>query len=230
MRRYILFAFIFLLSITSVLAQDYTYLVESKNIQNQIDEVAFRILNANQIPKRVVFVYGENEKKSILKLDTLTKRQVVVFGNVYKSIETVDELAAFIAREIPMAVRSYQGIGSGWLSSVKIKAAPKKYELLSDKMAVDLMVKAGYNPIGLIILINKTCPQNRQDKFSTSNLTSKRLALIYEHILINYPYFLVKNSYIANQYYQNFLLTSVYNRKMLEIKMRTNSREKLKYE
>lgn len=230
MRRYILFAFIFLLSITSVLAQDYTYLVESKNIQNQIDEVAFRILNANQIPKRVVFVYGENEKKSILKLDTLTKRQVVVFGNVYKSIETVDELAAFIAREIPMAVRSYQGIGSGWLSSVKIKAAPKKYELLSDKMAVDLMVKAGYNPIGLIILINKTCPQNRQDKFSTSNLTSKRLALIYEHIMINYPYFLVKNSYIANQYYQNFLLTSVYNRKMLEIKMRTNSREKLKYE
>ena len=220
----------FLLSITSVLAQDYTYLVESKNIQNQIDEVAFRILNANQIPKRVVFVYGENEKKSILKLDTLTKRQVVVFGNVYKSIETVDELAAFIAREIPMAVRSYQGIGSGWLSSVKIKAAPKKYELLSDKMAVDLMVKAGYNPIGLIILINKTCPQNRQDKFSTSNLTSKRLALIYEHIMINYPYFLVKNSYIANQYYQNFLLTSVYNRKMLEIKMRTNSREKLKYE
>ena len=230
MKIYITFALFFVLSMTSTFAQNLDSLVENKNIQNRIDNVAFRILNANQITKRVVFVYGENKKKSLLKLDSLTKRQVVIFGEIYKSIESDDELAAFIAREIPMAVRSYDGIGNGWLSSVKIKAAPKKYELLSDKMAVDLMVKAGYNPIGLIILINKTCPQYRQDKFSTNNLTSKRLALIYEYIMLNHPYFLVKNPYITNQYYQNFLLTSVNNRKMLETKIRTKSKENLKYE
>ena len=48
-----------------------------------------------------------------------------------------------------------------------------KYELIFDKLAVDFMVEAGYNPLGLITLINKTCPQTRQDFISHKNLASK---------------------------------------------------------
>ena len=55
-------------------------------------------------------------------------------------------------------------------------------------------------------------------------------AVIYEYIYTKYPYFLKNNIYIDNKYYQNFLLTSINNRKMLEEKVRTNSGEKLKYE
>ena len=109
----------------------------------------------------------------------------MVYENAYKYVSNDDELAGYLSREIAAAVRSYDGIGDGWLSSLKIKAAPKKYELVFDKMAVDYMVKAGYNPIGLITYINKTCPQTRQDKISNKNLTSKRLAYIYERICIN---------------------------------------------
>jgi hypothetical protein len=191
-----------------------------------------KLLNSNKIEERVVFVYDEGGKKNLLKEDkAITKRQVIVFGDYYKNIENDDELAAYIAREIPVALRSYDGIASGWLSSIKIKAAPKKYELVFDKFAVDYMVKAGYNPIGLITFINKSCPQKRGDKFSSHNLTSKRLANIYERIYIKYPYFLENNSYLYNDYYQNFLLTSQENRKKLEEKIKSgDKKQNIKYE
>ena len=93
------------------------------------------------------------------------------------------------------------------------------------------MVKAGYNPLGLITYINKTCPQARQDKISGSNLTSRRLAYIYEKIYTQYPNFLVNNAYINNEYYQNFLLTSLENRKKVAEKSRNPLTTKgLKYE
>ena len=115
--------------------------------------------------------------------------------------------------------------------SVKMKAAPKKYELVFDKLAVDYMVKAGYNPLGLITFINKSCPQVRQDTFSTKNLTSKRLANIYERIYTKYPAYLANNEYLYNDYYQNFLLTSQENRKKLEEKITSgNKKQVIKYD
>lgn len=205
---------------------------DENEIQTRIDRVGTKILNSNKIESRVIFVYNENQKENILNnTNTLTKRQVIVYGKKYKNIQSDDELAGYLSREIASAVRSYDGIGNGWLSSVKIKAAPKKYELVFDKLAVDYMVKAGYNPLGLIVFINKTCPQTRQDKISNKNLTSKRLAHIYERIYFNYPSFLVNNTYLENEYYQNFLLTSQNNRRMLEEKvMSKNFRQELKYE
>ena len=213
-------------------ALDEEILVKENNIQSRINKIGVKILNSNQLEKRVNFVYDENGKKNLLKEDkAITKRQVVVFGEAYKNIETDDELAAYIAREIPAAIRSYEGLGDGWISSLKMKAAPKKYELVFDKLAVDYMVKAGYNPLGLITFIQKTCPQARQDKISGSNLTSKRLAYIYEKIYSQYPSFLVNNTYLNNEYYQNFLLTSIENRKKAAQKAKNplTTRE-LKYE
>ena len=197
----------------------------------KINSTAFNILNRNKIEKRVVFVYEDEDKKNLLTSDkTLTKREVVVYRDIYKAVENDDELAAMISREISFAIRSFDVVCNGFLRALQVKAAPKKFEIVADKRAVDYMVNAGYNPIALIIYILKTSPQLRYDLISTHNLTSKRLAVIYEYIYTKYPYFLKNNTYIDNKYYQNFLLTSVNNRKMLEEKIRTNSGEKLKYE
>lgn len=223
--------FLFIIAATPVFALE-DDLVKEISIQSRINSVGTKILNANKIEDRVTFVYDKKGKQSYLKADkSITKRQVVVYGKMYKNIESDDELAAYIAREIPMATRSYDGCFKGLLSSTKMKAAPKKYELVFDKIAVDYMVKAGYNPLGLITYINKTYPQTRQDLFSTHNLTSKRLAIIYERIYTQYPYFLVNNSYLKNEYYQNFLLTSQENReKVLEKSKNPLTTKGLKYE
>lgn len=230
MQKILLLALALIFSSATFASND-NILIKENQIQSRINHVGAKILNANKFEQRVTFVYSECGKKQLLKADdTLTKRQVVVFGDAYKNIENDDELAGYIAREIPAAIRSYKG-GTGFLSSVKVKAAPKKYELVFDKLAVDYMVKAGYNPLGLITYINKSYPQARQDTFSSTNLTSKRLAYIYERIYMQYPSFLVNNTYLENEYYQNFLLTSIENRKkVLEKSKKPMESKGIKYE
>ena len=92
------------------------------------------------------------------------------------------------------------------------------------------MVNSGYNPLALIVFINKTCPQKRFDRFSRHNLTSKRLARIYEYITYKYPQYLENNDYVNNKYYQNFLLTSLSNRRKLEEKIKNRSTEEVDYD
>lgn len=205
--------------------------LEEQQIQQRINDIGYNILNSNQINNRVVFIYSEDEKQSILDLDkALASGQVIVYQPVYKASETEDELAAGIARGITLAERSQKGFWGGTLSALQMRAAPKKYEIVADKIAVDYMVRAGYNPVGLIIYINKTTPQKRHDLISNKNLASKRLAIVYEYIYTKYPYFLANNPYLNNKYYQNFLLTSENNRKLLEEKVKTGSNKTLHYE
>ncbi len=206
-------------------------LKNEQTVQTRINHCAMKILNANEINKPVVFVYDNREKEVKLKIDkTLTKRQVIVYRDDYKFFEDENELAAYLARQIVFAARSYDGIFNGALRSLQMKAAPKKFEIVADKIAVDYMVKAGYNPIALITYIQKTQPQRRYDIISNKNLTSKRLMMIYEYIYTKYPYFLVNNEYKTNENYQNFLLNSENNRYLLLEKIKTNSKEKIKYE
>lgn len=200
-------------------------------IQTRIDSVGTNLLNSNKLVKRVVFTYNEREKKKVLSTNKiLTKRQVIVYDEAYQYVQTEDELAAMLAREIVQTMKSYSGTWGGRIESMQVAVSSKKFETVADKRAVDFMVNAGYNPLGLIVYINKSCPQKRSDFISRNNLTSKRLARIYEYITYKYPEFLQENSYVQNKYYQNFLLTSINNRSMLEEKIKSGSKKELKYE
>lgn len=230
MKKFILIC-VLMLFILPAFAADETKLIEHQTIQSRIDDCGSKILNSNKIEKRVVFVYSDADKSGLLEVDKdLTRRQVVVYAGKYKFVDSEDELAAVLSREIAIAARTYDGIFNGSLRALQIKAAPKKFEIVADKTAVDYMVKAGYNPLGLITYIQKTSPQRRFDMISNKNLTSKRLAMIYEYIYTKYPYFLVNNTYLDNVHYQNFLLTSVENRRLLHEKIKNHSKGKVKYE
>ena len=206
-------------------------IAQEQSIQSRINDIGSKLLNANKIDKRIIFVYDEQAKDTFFKINPeLTRRQVVVYGSEYKFIQNDDELAAYLARGILITAKSYEGLFNGYLSAFELKAAPKKFELAADKRAVDFMVNAGYHPVGLITFIQKSCPQKRFDRFSNKNLTSKRLAHIYEYIYTKYPYYLANNPYYENEHYQNFLLTSMKNRKMLEEKIKSGSKEELPYE
>ncbi len=204
---------------------------KENEIQSRIDRVGTQILNCNKIQKRIVFVYDKSDKKNTLSTDkTLTKRQIILYDGTYKHIQSDDELAAMLSREISTAMKSYDGMWGGVIDSAQVMASSKKFEIVSDKRAVDYMVNSGYNPLALIVYIHKTCPQKRFDKISRHNLTSKRLARIYEYITFKYPQYLENNEYINNEYYQNFLLTSVENRKKLAEKIKNGTKEEIKYE
>lgn len=225
------FLLLLLLFIGNCVFANEEVLLKQKSIQNQIDDCGARILNANQIREKIIFVYDDEAKNNALKtVDNLNKRQVVLYKNDYKFIDNDDELSAFLARDIAIAKRTYKGIFRGTLRTLQIKAAPKKFEIVADKTAVDYMVTAGYNPLALLTYLQKTTPQRRYMPMGTKNLVSKRQAIIYEYIYTKYPYFLKNNEYLHNPHYQNFLLTSLENRKLLENKINSNSKEELKYE
>ncbi|MBQ8634806.1 hypothetical protein IJX73_01955 [bacterium] len=206
-------------------------LINQNTIQTRIDNIGTNLLNSNRITKRIVFAYDNENKKSLLELkDELTKRQIIVYDDLYKTVQTDDELAAALAREISLVMKSYSGMWGGRLDSIQVAVSSKKFEKVADKRAVDYMVRAGYNPLALIIHINKTCPQKRSDFISRHNLTSKRLALIYEYLTFKYPSYLENNEFINDKYYQNFLLTSIENRAKLKEKVRTRCTKAIKYE
>lgn len=231
LKKFILAVSILLLATSSYAAADENEILLENSIQARIDNIGTSILNYNKIPKRIVFTYNKKDKKALLSTDkALTKRQVIVYDGLYKSVQTDDELAAMLSREISTAIKSYSGMWGGSLDTIQVALGSKKFETVADKRAVDFMVNAGYNPLALIVFINKTCPQKRFDRFSRHNLTSKRLARIYEYITYKYPQYLENNDYINNEYYQNFLLTSVENRIKLKEKINTKSTEEIKYE
>lgn len=206
-------------------------LYEDHAIQQRINNIGCNILNKNKITKRIIFVYDKSEKTSKLKTNkTLTKRQIIVYKGMYEQTASDDELAAMLSREISTALKSYSGIWGGTIDSLQVSLSSKKFETVADERAVDYMVNSGYNPLALIVYVNKTCPQMRQDLFSRHNLTSKRLARIYEYITYKYPHYLSNNEYIENKYYQNFLLTSLSNRQKLEEKIKSGSKKDIKYE
>lgn len=231
LKKFLLLSFIFLFPIASFASTIEDRLSKENEIQARINKIGVNLLNCNRINKRIIFTYDEAYKEKILdNLDTLNKRQVIVYGNYYKSASNDDELAAILAREISQAVKSYDGMWGGRIDSIQVLLGAKKFETVADKRAVDYMVNAGYDPIALITYINKTCPQKRSDRFARSNLTSKRLARIYEYITYKYPSYLTNSIYLENEYYQNFLLSSIENRRKLEEKIRNRSVQELKYE
>ncbi len=231
MKKYIVLLFALLLFCGNRAYSDssITNIVDDVKLQNHINQIGFKILNANKIDVRMIFVY--DKKTSIGEIEpTLRKREIIAYDKYVKYAETDAELAAFLSREICKGAESHVGRWKGFLNSVQIKTAPKKYELFLDERAVDFMVVAGYNPLAMITYLNKSCPQKRYDKISRTNLASKRLANVYEYIYVKYPSFLKNNEYIENESYQNFLLTSQENREKLYEKIRSNSKKKVKYE
>ena len=134
-----------------------------------------------------------------------------------------------MAHEISHGVDYRQGILKGYFSFIATSLNSKKYEYKADKRAADYLVKAGYNPLALIVALNKIAPQLRFDSSLSHPLTSKRMAEIYEYIYVKYPQYLVQNEYKDNIYYQNFLITSKENREKLENKIKSNSKKKVNY-
>ena len=131
--------------------------VEINAIQQRVDNVGTRLLNFNRIPKRIIFTFDKEGKADWLsKYKALKRRQIIVYGEQYQFIQSDDEIAAMLAREIATVMKSYSGMWGGTIDAIQVALSSKKFETVADKRSVDYMVKAGYNPLALIVYINKT--------------------------------------------------------------------------
>lgn len=198
--------------------------------QKRMNQVGFHILNSNRIEKRMIFrtinrVYTRDRWCDVSSVN----REIWIKPTMIPYIDSDDELAGILSHAISHGEDTYDGILRGYISILNYWVAPNKYDAKADKRAVDYMVNAGYNPLALIVIMNKIEKQYRYDVFSNHTLCSRRMMKIYEYIYSKYPAILADNEYKDNIYYQNFLLTSRQNRLKLQEKVRTGSKKKLKY-
>ena len=196
-------------------------------VQDHVSRIGFRILNANAIDKRMVFYYDTT--KTVNAVTTYRDRQIIFYRGLYNMVKTDDEIAAVLSHEISHAIDGYNGIFRGYFSYIPIVFNPKKYEYKSDKRAIDYMVKAGYHPAAMIVMMNKAFPQERFDWCGTHPLASRRMMEVYAYIYKKYPEYLVNNPYEKDVFYQNFLLNSKSNREKFKHSVETKSKGHVNY-
>ena len=116
--------------------------VEINAIQQRVDNVGTRLLNFNRIPKRIIFTFDKEGKADWLsKYKALKRRQIIVYGEQYQFIQSDDEIAAMLAREIATVMKSYSGMWGGTIDAIQVALSSKKFETVADKRAVDYMVR-----------------------------------------------------------------------------------------
>lgn len=195
--------------------------------QQSINEIGHKILNANEIPYKVTFEVSK--KEDINACTHYRNNSIVIYRGLLLYAASLEEVAAVMAHEISHAVDYRQGALKGYFSYLMAGLSPKKYEYKADKRAVDYLVKAGYNPVASIVILNKIAPQHRYDWYASHPLTTRRMSTIYEYIYTKYPQYLVDNKYKDDVYYQNFLLVTKENRKKFEQKVKSNSTRSVNY-
>ncbi len=199
----------------------------------KVFEVGFRLLNENKFPKNVRFTLKRNIKETNAYAK-YSRGEIAIYTGMLLYIQNDDELAAILAHEMGHINQLSTGFWP-W-KRTKMWFAPKFYEFDADKIGIDYMVKAGYNPLAMITVFNKVGPEDSNfykfllfykslktlyykilltDNFidillvrpyDTHPKTSKRMDKIYNHILVNYPNFITEG--YKNPYYANFLMNA----------------------
>lgn len=202
MKKFIICIFTLLVAANCCFA-DELRLDKETQYQQKIMKIGFRILNANRIEKRMTFLYSPS--KDVNAVTYLASKRIVFYKGLLPIMDSDDEIAAILSHEISHGIDAHKGL---W-RRITMAGASKSYEFKSDKRGVDLMVNAGYNPVAMIVVLNKIVDEPNWFEVSTTHPGgTKRLMAVYSYIYSKYPEYLIDNDYKNNLYYQNFLLTT----------------------
>ena len=171
----------------------------------RVNTIGQKLLKANGLPTTITFkVSDEDSINAYANID----KEIYVYRGLLEYVDNDVELAGVISHELGHVVNGHcakQTLISTAISSLQpnlksedantsIKAAQqlsllkvtRSDEYEADRTAVDLMMKAGYNPLALISVLNKICG-NYIDIFETHPSGEKRLLNIYDYANYNYP-------------------------------------------
>ncbi|MFA6988871.1 MAG: M48 family metallopeptidase, partial [Candidatus Gastranaerophilaceae bacterium] len=180
----IFIAFLFLTSscFADVVDIDFDKTINIK-YQKKVMEIGFKILNANRIEHRVVFNFDKS--KTVNAYANPIDRSVTMLGGIFPYFDDDNEIAAILSHEIGHQIDFYEGGSFRILAMNFFPWDTRRYEKKADFAGIDLMVKAGYNPVAMITAMNKCAGQDHWlwinpfingIFFATHPITSKRLA------------------------------------------------------
>lgn len=192
--------------------------------EQKVSDIGSKIINANKLDKRIPIVV--TRKNSIINANSnMTNKTVNIYSGILFYLDNDDELAFVLGHEMAHSLDAYDGPGK-WIS---MKFNSQQYEYKADLIGVDLMVKAGYNPIAAITGMNKFFPETYFDWgiLTSHPKSSKRMFEIYKYIYKKYPWAL-ETDMVKNVNYVNFTYSTQkeINQFKQSEKERTNKRVK----
>lgn len=202
MKKIILTVLVLLVCNVTVFAENWN----STAALNRVNTIGNKIIKANGIGQTITFKVSD---QADVNAYANINKEVYVYRGLLEYVTNDDELAGVISHELGhilnghcakqgvlntgvniLANATAQATGSTTIAGVGQQLASSKIsrkdEFEADLTGVDLMTKAGYNPLAMISVLNKICG-NYIDILQTHPSGEKRLLNIYNYVDYNYP-------------------------------------------
>ncbi|MBQ8634555.1 M48 family metallopeptidase [bacterium] len=190
----------------------------------RVNTIGTKMLKANNVNYDIEFKVSEEEDvNAYANLD----KEIYVYKGLLEFVDNDEELAGVIGHEMGHIVNGHcakQGVlGTGiavvanmvtkneTVSAIGTTLAQSKLsrtdEFEADITGVDLMTKAGYNPLAMVSLLNKISGDAYIDILQTHPSGEKRILNAYDYISYNYAS-KMKNGYNTDSYQKALTMVS----------------------
>lgn len=188
----------------------------SESALKRVNTIGTKLLKANNVNYPIEFkVSNEEDVNAYANLD----KEIYVYKGLLEFVDNDEELAGVIGHEMGHIINGHcakQGVlGTAFavvanmltknetVSAIGTTLAQSKLsrtdEFEADISGVDLMTKAGYNPLAMMSLLNKISGDAYIDILQTHPSGEKRILNAYNYIEYNYASKL-KNGYNTDSY------------------------------
>ena len=173
---------------------------------NRVNKIGKALLQKNNLPSQVTFTVVETDE---INAFANGENQICVYTGLLNFVNDDSELAGVIAHEIGHIVNNHvakQSIvnaitatviqnaklnekvktGAAIAQNLSMKKMSRNEEYEADITAVDLMVKAGYNPLAMVSVLYKISG-NYVDIIQDHPSGDKRTMYLYNYITYTYP-------------------------------------------
>jgi len=225
---------------TTAAATTSTVQWDSDAALKRVNTIGQKLMKANGLPDTITFkVSAEEDINAYANLN----REVYVYKGLLQYVTDDNELAAVISHELGHIINGHcakQTVFNSVLATAGSAITPQtelgsatlglSQNLMSTKMSrsdefeadltgTDLLVKAGYNPLAMVSVLNKICG-NYFDVLSSHPSGEKRLMNIYDYVDYNYNSY-TKSGYNSDSYKKASSMITAH------VSERTNNAKKL---
>jgi len=193
---------------------------DSAAAQKRLNNIAYKLIKSNSLPDGIsIKVSDEDEANAYADIN----KEIHVYRGLLNYATTDEEIAAVISHEMGHIINGHnakqsilntvianvtgdssKSVGAAAVQELSSAKLSRKDEFEADLSGVDLLVKADYNPLAMISVLNKICG-NYVDIISTHPSGEKRLMNVYDYVSYNYPE-LAKKGYNTDSYNKAYAL------------------------
>lgn len=175
----------------------------------RVNTIGQKLLTQNGLPTQVTFKVSDD---TTVNAYANINKEIYVYKGLLQYVQNDDELAGVIGHELAHIIHAhcakqtilssvvnsaFTGIAnqtnntklattSQYTSELTTLKLSRNDEYEADLTGMELMMKAGYNPLAMVSVLNKIC-ENSIDFLQSHPSGDKRVVALYDYLTYNYP-------------------------------------------